>query len=96
MAGKKKKIAGEDEGPVKIVGVNHSLAISNLIFFEGWKHEAFADVVFYCKPHPHHHQDVYGCNRMLRANRSNTFLKAKVFLSRFVINQLFPQAFWLL
>lgn len=67
MATKKKKNNADDEGPVKIVGINHGLCLSMTLLSDGWKHETFADVVFHCKPS----KDVTEQARLLRANRSN-------------------------
>ena len=68
MAGKKD---GNEEGRVKIVGLNHGLCLAHTLFLEGWKRECYADVTFYCRPSPIQRQKNQPQPRKnLRANRS--------------------------
>ena len=73
-----------DDGPVKIVGLNHNFCLASELYSEGWVREQFADVLFYCKASKNSSSL---SKRNLRANRSNfcSFLIHGLLLSNYCL-----------
>ncbi len=88
MPPKKKRTVVPDKGPMNynIVGVNHGVCLA-LMYTEGWKHETFVDVTFYCQPSQSSEP-----RKQLRANRSKLILN---FQSIFSLNMPIFQVSWL-